>query len=236
MTAPIPHGYPDWGRVAAVSDKIIYADTPSGINGLVTYDRVFVGDAPFIGMALRPTTHHFEFRFLFYDDESAGNLLTGQFFSVRNGSDLMLTIPVAGPWLEMSALPSTSGAAFDRTVWTASSANLYDRNNFVGSILLNHNANVGAGTTVSVSATRVAPGEAYWSVRSLATNWEMRLETVDYTGTVRRIENASSLGSAIQRGGIFLPPIDARVTLVNNDAASAFMFFSLTARPMAPGW
>lgn len=235
MTQPVSHGYPDWGRYAAVADKVLVADTQSNISVTTTYPRLFVGDVPYLGINLTVTANHMAFRFLFWDAPTGGNSLTGQGFSIRNGSDLEITIPVGGPWVELIAIPSAANSAFSRLLFTSSQSHRFTFLGYGEGILISFNQSIPAGNTVTFSANKVFPGEAHWFTESPGDNWTSRVETFDFAGTATIIDEFRT--TTIRDAGrqIFLPPIDVRMVVVNSGAVGASFRGALVARPIEPG-
>lgn len=235
MTAPVAHGYPDYGRYLAAADKLLVSDTQSNIDAVTTYPRMFVGDVPFMGIWLRVSTNHFRFNFDFYDAREGGNYLTGQPFSIRQGSEMDITIPVGGPFCEMSAQPSAVDGEFERTIWTAHSSNQYTRLSYDSLILASFNANINAGATQTISSSRVFAGEAHWFADSAAATWTARVETLDFQGTAVIIDEIRATAAGSDGRQIFLPPIDTQIVVVNSTGGGATFRTALVGRPIVPG-
>jgi hypothetical protein len=235
MTAPVAHGYPDYGRYAARADKLIDQASAVTISATTTHGRYFVGDVPFVLPFLFADANHIRWRVQFYDAATGGNLLAGFAISTRQGSQFDATVPVVGPFMSLQITPSAANTTYSFILSTAHSAIFDSPTSATDNVLATINQSVAAGATVTSDSTRVWPGEATWFVRSTSTNWQFRIDTIDYLGAMLRVEHVALAAAGTQRGVIFLAPANMRLTVINGDAVAREFSTSLVARPIDPG-
>lgn len=237
MTQPVSHGYPDYGRFQAYSDKLLDFTANETIDGLQVRSRRFVGDVPYIGLNLLAIVNNFEFQTYFYDSQTGGALLGTQSIGVNQGSRAEFAVPVGGPWFEMRVAPVNVGSEFTYVSYTAhSSLRLFTGNAQTASLLSNLGTVVGAGVTNTVTTTRIAPGEAHWfATFSSGASYRIRLLTIDAFGSRRLIDLVDNTSPAMSRR-VFLPACNIQIESFNGDGVDRQLLYALVTRPIASGW
>jgi hypothetical protein len=231
MTTPIQHGYPDYGRTAARANVIYHNINDPDIDGQETLPRKFVGDRAHVGFFIQPSAGGFNILFSFHEEEVAASEMGSHNFDIPAGKVANLTIPVCGPWLEIIVTPSAVNSAYTFKVWGTDYPDTYSRNNpIAGSLISQHNVNVGAGATANYAATKIWPGPVSWHVKSTAASWQAFLESVDYQGNVRTLDWDNNAGPNVIRQ-LYLPHQGVNVRVVNLDAAIKVFYVYVNAHP-----
>lgn len=235
MTQPVSHGYPDWGRSQPRADKFINSQSLVSIDAVTTYGRFFVGDIEFLGLRFFASTNHFSFAVTFYETEVSTLPLGNQTFSIRQNSSLDLTIPVTGPWVEYEVTPSAAASIFTQRSWTAHAGSYGALLSYSAPILVSTGASIGANSSSTLSTTKIWPGEAHWFLDSAATNFRAELSVIDYVGNVTIIDMMRFTAAGADEHQVFLPPMNAQLTIFNSTAGSATFRAALVGRPIEPG-
>src|SRR5258706_7317529 len=119
MTAPLAHGYPDFGRFTAGADKLLADLSVAGLNVLTSYGPYFVGDVQFARLQFVAQVNHFACELQFYSDSTLSTFTAREAFSLRQGDTYNHAFPALGPYLMLNVDPSAVGAAFNAKVTTA---------------------------------------------------------------------------------------------------------------------
>lgn len=235
MTAPLPHGYPDFGRYAARSDKLIHSQSNVVISAETEYGPYFVGDVPHIGLRFFAQTNHFQLQATFFDTVGASFFLGNRSFSLRQNSTLDITIPVMGAFVVFTVSPSGANSQFTLRSWNAYASMWSDLSLYNSPVLASMDQSIGAGAAVEVDATRIWPGSAHWFVAGDATTWITELRTIDYLGTVQNIALIRRFAADSDGFIVFLPAINARIRTTNLSGSAATFRAYLVGRPIEPG-
>lgn len=230
MTAPVEHGYPDFGRYRASADKVYFDATVADIDGATDYGPFFVGDVDYLSLFFSPTTNHFLVTLGFYDAPSGG-ANTGLFaFSARNTCTVDQVVPVRGPYVIMTVQPNAVNGAFSALLASCPLHHSGGQAAGAGSLLISRTvAAIGAGATVTTlaQATRQAP--AVWSVSSPAATWVARLESITFQGVVTVLDRITQLSNEDARP-IYLPHTTVQISVDNTTGvASTFSAYLNTA-------
>ena len=236
MTAPVGHGYPDFGRYQAHADKRLLSEVGTVISVDALYPLGFVGDVGYLAIHFTATTNHFSVFIDFYEDAAYTSRFDGYAMDVRQGCTLPTSVPVMGPFARVSVNPSAASSEFTCSMWTMSRAAVFADLSAVSTILLSiDNDTVLAGATDVFGTTMILPGEASFVLNlEAAVSWRARLFSVDRNGTLRILSyvNAENRGIPHQ---IYLPPTPLRLEVFNNDASNRALYASLSARPIESG-
>jgi hypothetical protein len=231
MTTPIAHGYPDFTRVVAKSDVVYHNIDDLDIDAQETLARKFVGDRTHIGFFIQPSAGGFNLYFSFHGQPVAAEEMGSHSFDVPIGTVAQLTIPVAGPWMEIVVTPSAVNSAYTFKVWGTDTADTYSRTSpNAGSLISQHGVNINAGATRNDAATRLWPGPAAWGVKATATAWQAFLERKDYTGAVTVIDWINNANSGELRQ-LYLPHQPINIRTVNLDGVARTFYVYINAHP-----
>jgi hypothetical protein len=235
MTAPVVHGFPDWGRYAAHATKIYTQQNGTTINGSTTYGPFFVGDQTHLAVVLNSSTDNLTLSLAYYIDEGGSALLGVQILGVAVDVGYAQSVPVLGPWVQVTVNPVTTPA--DIVLWLYGVAGniLQLLPDETSNLLVSQDvANIGAGATINTNSARVWPGEAFWQVFCNAASWAARVQSITAAGTINLVDYQDSNYVRTARQ-IFLPSCPTRLQLVNFDGAIRQYAWSLVARPLVPG-
>lgn len=235
MTSPVAHGYPDWGRFEASADKLLAFDQQLDVDAGTSYPRFFVGDVPYVSVWLNAITNHFAFTLRFLDAQTGGNFLAQQVCSVRDGSEFDATIPVSGPWLELTATPSAANSAFQYALATARTPHIGMRSGYNDPVLVSFNATVGAGASLTTEAVRVYAGEAHWFAETALATWTARLETFDFAGASIILDEFRGITAGHEGRQVFIPPVNMRIVVTNQTGGAGSFRGALVHRPVELG-
>lgn len=235
MTAPISHGYPDFGRYIATADKLISQVTGNVIDAVTTHGRFFVGDVSYLVIFMTTSINHAQWRIRFWDSATGGNLLAGHTFSIRATGNFDGSVSVLGPWVEIQVTPSAVDTEYTYIMSTAHRPVFNNVNSATDPVLLAANSNIGAGASLTVTATRIWPGEAHWFTESAVATWTSRVETIDYLGTAIIIDEMRKVAAGDDGRRIFLPPCNIQMVVTNQSGGAGTFRFAVVARPIEPG-
>lgn len=238
MTAPGPHGYPDWNRVSAAVDTLIL-NTGATVTAAspTNYDGGFVGNYNAIGFFMNNTgqVHNVEFQF-FEDAAFTVSFTTYEVITNANATIARRIIPVLGPYLRVSVGTPVLGGTHNIRVWSAQRPAIPDGGNAQDNVLISRTAqNIAAGAAETRNAQVVYPGSAMWTVTSSSTAWRARLEAVTTTGTFVVIDSMEGGIGQTDSHLVFLPFAAVRVVYTNNGALAANYDTYLLARPVESG-
>lgn len=236
MTAPVGHGYPDFGRYQARADKRLLSEVDTVISVDTLYPLGFVGDVEYLAIHFTATTNHFSVFVDFYEDAAYTSRFDGYAFDVRQGTVLPTSFPVMGPFARVSVNPSAASSEFTCSMWTMSQSATFANLSAVSTILLSiDNDTVLAGATDVFGTTTVIPGEGSFMLNlEAAVSWRARLFSVDRNGTLRLLDYANAEIRGFPHT-LFLPPTPLRLEVFNNDASNRALYASLSVRPITPG-
>lgn len=236
MTAPVGHGYPDFGRYQARADKRLLSEVGTVISVDTQYPLGFVGDVEYLAIYFTAATNHFSIFVDFYEDAAYTSRFDGYAADIRQDTVLPTSFPVMGPFARLSVNPSAASSEFTCSMWTMSRAAVFADLSAVSTILLSiDNDTVLAGATDVFGTTTVLPGEASFVLNlEAAVSWRARLFSVDRNGTLRIISYVNAENRGIPHN-LFLPPTPLRLEVFNNDASNRALYASLSARPIESG-
>lgn len=222
MTQPVGHGYPDFGRFVAQADKLLLDTGTVASNVVVTYNLGFVGDVDALGYFIRATTQGQSFEFAFYEDAAGVNKFTGHTIAVVAPLTSDRFIPVLGPFCRLIVTPAAAGGSHAAKVWTGPRGGIASDTLSGTNILITATAvNVAAAGNSTQDAVRVWPGEAHWTVSSLAATWRAELRMLLASGAFTVVDSMQGTAAGTQHHRVFLPNRAARVFYTNTSAAAA---------------
>jgi len=235
VTTPISHGYPDYGRYAAIGDKLLYHTAGAVIAAPLTPARMFVADVPYLAVGFVDSNNNADVTITFWTDATAGVLLGTFAFAARAGTLFQRTIPTQGPWVEFTIAPQGGNLTFTLTVSTAANTWANQNNSRSNALITKLNENVNAGVTEDWDGAYISPGQAFFYGEHASATVEIRLVTVDALGNeVPILRQPPTVLTMAQM--VFLPAEMPRIKLINGSAAVQLFHAFLTARPIGPGW
>lgn len=231
MTAPVAHGYPDYGRTSARANVLYHDVTDADIDAQEALPRKFVGDRAYIQFFFSADTNHFDLSFT-YSIGSAGQQTTAtQKFSCRQGGSIESSDPVKGPYVSVVVTPSAVNSAYTFKMWGTDGPSHQGSNDDFGNLLYDQDGiSIGATTTRTDEISVVWPGPASFFVVSTAASWTSYVEGINKSGTVRHIARRSQV-SPVEPQLFFLPRSTVRIRTTNNDAGARLFFMYLNAHP-----
>jgi hypothetical protein len=236
MTQPAPHGYPDWGRFVASSDKLLLNDTQAAHNNTYTSATIFVGDIPYIGVRLFIGTNSAHAEVRYYLESSLTTLLATDSFDYRGGSDLHIGLLVKGPFVSVVVTPTVNPIDITLSITSRHGPGSSLTENPLRYVLISQLAvAIGAGATVQAFSTEITPGPAMWSIQTNVATWTASIGAIDAAGVNTRLDLASNVFPAMPRL-VFLPPTTVRIGITNTSGAAGTVDFFCTAQHIhSPG-
>jgi hypothetical protein len=233
MTAPISHGYPDFGRTLARANVIYHNFSDADIDASETLASRFCGDRAFLTFRFFAVTNHFNLRFEFWDSASGGSFLAVDIWSCRAGKFITGSIPVLGPWLRVVVAPSAVNSAYEFRVYGTDAPYWPDTgSSFNNNLYAQDGISIGAGATRTDNFALIWPGPATWHAASTAASWTSYLEAIDDVGTTSIIDRATQVQDGPgNRRLVYLPRALCRVRTTNNDASARTFFLFVTGHP-----
>lgn len=227
MTAPVEHGYPDWGRQSGRQDVIYINDTDT-IAALKFYDPVFVGATPCIGIRFESIIRAATVYLTWMLDEAGTVTMHVEAFEIRNTGFLALQIVSGGPWLRVSVDPGAAvDLQYELKVWSAAQPRVLIATNGGQPKLLEAVATaVGAGATVTIQSLYTVPGLAHFQVLATPATWDGGITCDDITGTVHRIVTLNQT-IGIQPQLVYLLGMPATFSIHNSTGVAGTFWFSL---------
>lgn len=221
MTAPIVHGYPDWGRFAARADVIYISDTSVVIGaGDKVYDPIFVGNVRHLGFIFNMVTNNAAVRLDYYNDENLSTILGTQTIKTRVGGGFDFSLPVQGPWVQVFINFNATPAEYDLYMFSVSGNIASIQNGPAPIRIIGVGAfAIGAGATVTLTSSRSYPGEAMWSVSSALATWTALLDTIDDLGVTNVLDAGNNTLNPLNRR-VWLPAEQCRLRVTNTTAGA----------------
>lgn len=220
MTGPIPAGFPDWGRQVADANVLEINDVGVVKNGAVSYPVRYIGNAKALFVVANPGTVANRFRVDFYADGGGLEILGSYSIDCQVADQAYQPVPVLSPYMGATVLPGGAGNyTYTFLVWrTPEMGNLAgaDVGLVVGSFL---NRAIAASTTEVLGLNRVQEGPVSWNAFPTSTNWEARLQVVDYLGNVTVLDR---IGAGVPQRDVrhvYVPPMTLQTYMQNADAA-----------------
>lgn len=235
MTAPSAHGYPDWGRFAASSDKLFDTFTQNNIAVTFTSSTYFVGDVPYIGLFNVVTGNGAELTLYWGDDASLTHVLRTDTIEFSNNCSIDITIPVKGPYLVLQWVPVATPYSINGVLVSSRTSQSELGNSAIRNVLIRQvNTPVGAGATVQAIAASIIPGPAVWNLSCTAATYSATVSAIHPDLTAVRLDTISQVIPFASRV-LYLPPMLMVITVTNTSGAPASFSGTLMAKPMYDG-
>lgn len=227
MTAPIQSGYPDFGRYQAQATKLYAKALVTNQNADFTVDLGYVGDVANLGVRVQPTVAHCVVDMNFTSDAAGTIFLGNHTFSCRSNDTFARSLPVLGPFCQVTFFLPTVPADVDYTFGQASAP--------YSGLDLSSSANVVfSGADVShpngqtlIEGGRVLPGLAYFFGEATAANTFMDIRSVSASGSVTFLTRIAN-GDLRKVQPVFLPAQHLQLRVQNNSGVAQFFSYSLT--------
>lgn len=230
MTAPVTHGYPDFGRYLAQADKFLTHIDVVNLNGTETHGPFFVGDVPAIGIFGVASANNMRVRFNFYGDSAGVTIFTSEVIDINNGDTAEFSIPTHGPWMYINIINGVGAASGLFDIWTEHIPRRPQANASTWNVLFSAVDTVYAAGQTLVNGGIVLPGRAIFTVDCTAANTFIDLRSIDYGGTalfLSRNNNASGIQDRI----VYLPATHLQLRIQNNSGAAQVFSYTLLADP-----
>lgn len=233
MTQPVIHGYPDFGRYQAQSDKFLYQNLFPDLDAIFPVGVFFVGDVRGLGLYINAITNNVRVIVNFTEDSGGSNLFSAHTFDVLQGTIFEGSVPVLGPWASVSITPSAINGSAQLILWTTANFSQQLSGSPTSSILYSQAGNLPAGATIT-TVPNVRMGRCILDYLFPANLSNIIIDSVDYLGAARRISAVQSNGGQDSRQ-IILPPTGIQITVTNFAAGAAFYSVILSFDPTT-GW
>lgn len=236
MTSPVSTGYPDYGRFSGRAAKLYGQGSTTDTTQSIDIMTVYVGDVEYVGAALMMTTSAARWEFIFYLEEGQVTQLGEYDVDITAGGRYDGSFPVLGPWMRVRrSLPAVTANTSTWTVYQASgivhSGHVQPETNLLFSVEADP---IAATTTETRTTTRTWPGEAMLYVAMDAVSWNLKLYSVQFSGTLNLLVTISNAWPfAVHR--LILPPAPIQAQIRNNDGSAHAYDLVLVARPFFPG-
>lgn len=231
MTAPVPHGYPDFQRQTPSVDTELVNTSWSTNGGALTLADLFVANYEALGIQSVSTLNSSRLSLLFSTQPNAGNVVYEQDFDIASLATLQTIIPVAGPYCRAQVINNVTTSTGTVVMWAAPRAGCI-QNGFKDNVLIvNDHTSLAAGNTVPFNSMRTWPGPAVWTSGQDAGAYEAKLQVLDYLGNVTTIGRISDSAGKLITENVFLPNGIIRVLHHNASAAAANVDCFVVAKP-----
>jgi hypothetical protein len=231
VTAPLEHGYPDYGRFTAQQDIRILSVVNTDLDTFETHPMVFTGHIPYLYMLAASAAQHMSFSFTWFADLAGAIIIQSQTIDVRAGDTFDGTIPNFGPFVQVTVSSSAANGSYGLDLISSNVPKRTPNAGHVGNLLLRVTSqSIGAGATRTDVINTISPGPATWSVDTNVADWFSEIEAIDQAGTTYLIDRLEEKAGN-QRRLIFLPPCSVRVRTGNNTAAAGTFYITVGVPP-----
>lgn len=231
MTAPVEHGYPDFGRYAATADKFLIDNNTAPVAGLNNLVAVFVGDQKYLGVFAIVTGTSISVRFNFFGDSAGSQLFSGRTIDLQDGAWFEGSIPVLGPWLIVEIFAVGNAASLLLQAWGQPSHAMQTSSSARANVVFSEQGRVVAPGTNNLDSGRVWTGEAILYAALPGVLSAVHLFSIEYTGTLIFLTRIQGTGIEAERR-IFLPGQQLRIRFTNTSGVNQLFDYSLTAASM----
>jgi hypothetical protein len=234
VTAPIEHGYPDYGRFSPQQDILLLNVENDNTDAAVEHPLQFVGHVPYVYMLFQSSVNHFSVDMDYYADSAGTIQLFSQQVIVRQGGIFVDTLPTLGPFLSVTVTPSAINSHYILQLSASHHRKRSVQASAVGNLLLRVSAvSIGAGATLTSVIDNVTPGIATWSVDTNVADFFSEVEAIDHNGLTYLIDRIEEKVVG-QKRTIFLPPCSIRCRTANNTAAAGTFYIIMNVPPLHP--
>lgn len=234
MTAPTPHGFPDWGRYEAQSDVGLIAVVNDTLNLVQTYGPFPVGLFRFLGLRMHTGGARVRYEVTYYADQARTITLALYACIVPANSSNTQVFPVMGAWVDVTVTAASGPITHILYVFTTpegsnTTGNLADGTMFNSGGFFN----IAAATTTNFDFNAIFGGElSVWTHTQSASGY-ISINVFDLGGTAHQIGIGSNTGAGMPKNTNFIvhvPPRPLRVSCVNLSGALAEFAFACSGR------
>lgn len=226
MTAPTPHGYPDFGRFIAGADKLLTVLNDNAMNAPQNYGPFFIGDLPYVRFRFRAFVNNFDVTVNFYEDEAFTTLLGTEAWSANTLDVFDQALPALGPFMQITVSPTAAGSSFNlrvaaaHSLWRPNNAGYRSALPFDG-VAVNHPVGI-----TNLEAPYVVPGPGVFHGECTVANCRMDLQAIDSLGVVHRLLRIRDLEGLVTRQ-FFAPAMHLRLSIDNASGGVAPFTYSV---------
>lgn len=223
MTAPVPHGYPDWQRQLSVADTQLITNTAItvGIGATVNRGPFYIGNYPAVTCSFTSAPGRFQIALRWFADEALTQFITDTRVRIDTSFAFTGAVSVKGPWLQVRIInEGAAGTSIATGLTTTSHIGMEQPTVPDQNILVRQTGiSVAAGATRTDDASRVWGGPVAVSFDTDAVAYSFRIQNMDSAGVFNsymRLDDAGRQPPFIY----YLPLTPVRLLFVNNDAAA----------------
>lgn len=217
-------------RYVPRADRVLVSDVDRTIVTSFDYPRFKTSDIEYMAVSFHAAGHgQMQVYFNNYEDDIPAANLGIETVQFRTACDFEGTLPIQGPWAKFRVDPIGGNVTYSLLVWTVPKplATLGLTGDATGALSLSPEAvfvqtgTVTAGTDDDEISTKIVPGMAHFSARSLAVDWTVSLDAFTPNGTVWRVATIDETCPGIYT--VFLPPKNLRLRRSNNGVVDAII-------------
>lgn len=231
MTTPVQHGHPDWARTVSAADILAFNFDDTQTDVIETRETVFVGNLPYLFLALDAAANGVRVQLNWRDAQSGGNLIGLD--TVDTFAPLEAYGPIAnqGPYVQIVTTVSATPTAFRLNIWQTLVPAYFPAGGSTLELITVDGQNVLAGVTRTDTAGAVRWGWGHWtSIFDNGVDSLSRLYAVDFSGFARLLD---VMGAGISNDSrlIMMPKQPVRISSFNADAAARLLYATALIHP-----
>jgi len=219
MTAPVSHGFPDWGRYQARAGKLFDLQLIFGQVGARTFGPYFVGDVRHLGLSLVVGTSGASIDLEYYADATLTFLMGQDHVTLLAGGVFERTVPALGPYFIIRFTPNASPFDIAMRIWQADDPSTPFALTAIDNILVSQVAVPHAPGVTSLDIVNARAGPANMYVRLPAVQSEVRLSSCSPAGVLTFLTSVVTPDVSGDRR-IYLPNTGLRVEWINTTAVN----------------
>lgn len=232
MTAPVAHGYPDWGRFVARANVKWLKETGVAITAASERGSFFLGHTTHLGVKFTCTTGHASISFSWRTGAAAADEVATTGIDVRDDTIYVGAIPVVAPYVVVTVTPGSVNPTFNLALWSAAGPLPFLDHSDTNVLLSDILTPWGLGIATTGVATYVTPGLAYLSCFASITNYTATVESIDASGVTQRLLIYGGAHNGLSMA-VYLPATPVRLQLDNNVGPGATIEYALTSDPLS---
>ena len=220
MTAPVPHGYPDWGRSVAQSDVVIVNDTAQSINAVKDYGIFFVGNLRALGVIFVSNGNAGNVSLTFYADQAGTIPIVSYGISLQSADYSPQPVRVMGAFVRVQVGPGPAVPfLYDLLVASQPDYGARSPDHTLAAGISVVGGPIGAGATVIVNCPVVLAGPAVWTANVGGGAFSAYLQTIDEIGGITFLDHITAASPVFDNRHAYLPSMHVRIRLDNNTGA-----------------
>lgn len=216
MTAPVPIGFPDYGRQLSESQVVEVYDVGVTGNGIVQYPIRPVHLAKTLGVIFRPLTFPLNLAVTFYADAAGLRVLDSYHIDCDLATKARQPVPVLGPYVGFTVGPSAAGNyQYTLEVWHQPAFGYFSGSSIEAAAFSSDGAAIGGVTTLQLIGANVQEGPAAWYAHMSGGNFVFKVFARDSGGTRTPLARIDAGMAITQPQQIWLPPMTINVQIEN---------------------